>query len=89
MQMRFGLTAQPVLEVAFPGGHICLYGQTRMEEIAYTIFSLLFGKGLTLSPLIGTFDVFGRRGGVCCRRDPTNVASSVVRQDAVYRAHDN
>lgn len=88
MQARFCLIAHPVLEVDFPDGHICIYGQTRMEEIAYTIFSLLFGKGLTIMfPFL--IDISGRFGDVYCRRDPPGLASPVVCQDAVYRVYDH
>ena len=50
--MGFSFTAHAVLEVDFPDGHICLYGENKTEEIAYTGFSLLFGERvLCVAPL--------------------------------------
>ena len=46
---RFYSAAHPVLEVDFPDGHICTYGENKTEEIAYTGFSLLFGERFALS----------------------------------------
>lgn len=43
---KFCFTAHDILEVDFPDGHICIYGEYKIEEIAYTGFSLLFGKRL-------------------------------------------
>lgn len=43
MRTRLCFTAHPV-QLDFPDGHLCIYIEHRVLEIAYTVLSLFFGK---------------------------------------------
>lgn len=62
-------SAHSVLAVDFPDGHICSYGKSKIEEIVYTGFSLLFD--------VGVFIVVGVR--LLWRRPSSIKRSSIVR----------
>lgn len=37
-------TAVPVVRPDIPDGHLCIFIEHRIEELVFTVFSLLFGK---------------------------------------------